>query len=365
MSLDARIEKRLHAVADSPAFELNVHIRAGSGISVLFGPSGAGKTLTLNCIAGFAKPDAGRIMLADRILFDAGAGLSIAPDHRRCGYLFQDHALFPHMSVRENLHFAASVSRDKQPTRARHKLVQELLEAFEITDLATRRASQLSGGQRQRAALARVLASRPGLLLLDEPTRGLDGRLKESFYAALEVARERLSAPVLLITHDVEECIALPDRLFVLQAGRIVQEGSPEEVVTRPASVEVARLFGLFGLLEAEIRTLDPGRGVGRVFTAGQDLETPYFRAHLIGDRGWLCVREPEISLRLPNGKRAPDELATSIEAVAPSVTGMRLRLACGLTAPVTLAEYDSSFRSATQVVAKIPHSAVSFLTGG
>jgi len=205
--IDARLLKRLPADRNGQEFKLDVHLQAEPGITALFGPSGAGKSLTLNCIAGFARPDAGRILVDDHIYFDDAAGVHLAPQRRRCGYIFQDHALFPHMTVRENLRFAVSSSATKGSSGLnRRRRINELLEAFELTELASRKPTQLSGGQKQRAALARILVSEPRVLLLDEPTRGLDARLRDSFYQLLKETRDRLRASIVLITHDTQEC---------------------------------------------------------------------------------------------------------------------------------------------------------------
>lgn len=357
-AVDARIQKSFGA------FQLDVHLRLGSGVSVLFGPSGAGKTLTLNSIAGFDRPDAGRILVADRLLFDSGSQLFVRPERRRCGYLFQDHALFPHLTVRANVAFAASAGAGKQPRLTRHRMVQELLDAFELGAFAERLPGQISGGQRQRAALARVLASEPAVLLLDEPTRGLDERLKQSFFAALGLARQRLNAPVLLITHDIDEALAYADHLVVLNEGRVAQEGPLEQVLGRPANVETARMLGLFTLAQAEIKLLDPGRDLGKVVVAGQELETPYFRAHLIGDRGFLCVAESEIRVRPATGARGGDELTLQLRSATPSKAGMRLELSDNISALATMSEYEAGLATAKQVFAKFPKRALSFITG-
>ena len=211
--IDARVLKRLVSRTDTEPFHLDIHMRAGDGITVLFGPSGAGKSLTLNCIAGFVRPDQGRILVADNLLFDGATGVHIAPQHRHCGYIFQDHALFPHMTVRGNLQFAANAAHAGRLNK--HRKMQELLEAFELTELADRRPARLSGGQKQRAALARILMGEPRLLLLDEPARGLDARLRLSFHDVLRKTRDRLDIPVLLVTHDLEECFELADSVCI------------------------------------------------------------------------------------------------------------------------------------------------------
>jgi molybdate transport system ATP-binding protein len=363
MSIDARIRKKLKAVEGSPEFSLDLHLRAPAGVSVLFGPSGSGKTLTLNCLAGFARPDAGRILVADRILFDDAAKVCLPAPERRCGYLFQDHALFPHMTVRQNLRFAASVARVRQPKLARYRRAQELIEAFELGEFAGRRPGELSGGQRQRAALARVLVTEPDVLLLDEPTRGLDFRLKQAFYEALRTAQQRLGVPFLLVTHDVDECLALADYLFLLQGGRLLQSGKAEAVVAAPANAEAARMLGIFGLMQAEIKLLDPGRDLSRVVVEEQEVEAPYFGGHLLGDRGWLCVRQSEVRVRSAEGRRAANEVALQVKEATASGGGVRLQLSGGLAVQVSETEYQAGLRAAERVWVAIPRTAVCFVT--
>ncbi|MBV9266462.1 MAG: ATP-binding cassette domain-containing protein, partial [Acidobacteriaceae bacterium] len=260
MTIDARIAKHLPPTSDSPAFDLDIHLQAPAAITVLFGPSGSGKTLTLNCVAGFTKPDHGRILINDRLLFDHATNVHVPPQARRCGYLFQDHALFPHMSVRENLLFAARVSRTGKRGMAQRRLVNELLDAFELGELAGRRPAQLSGGQKQRAALARILVTEPEAVLLDEPARGLDARLKQSFFQVLRDMRERLNCPMLLVTHDLDECFELAEYVCLLDRGQFLQAGRRQEVLSRPSSAEAARLLGIYSIVPGEIRALDPSR---------------------------------------------------------------------------------------------------------
>src|SRR5271167_2061621 len=262
-TIDARIIKRYAEGLDSEAFELNIHLQTSTGVTVLLGPSGSGKTLTLNCLAGFTKPDEGRILVQDQLYFDAATKVHVAPRLRRCGYIFQDHALFPHMTVRQNLQFAAgssvSISRGKVQ---RHRRVQELLEGFELNDLAGRFPHELSGGQKQRGAIARALSGDPRLLLFDEPTRGLDYRLRLAFYEILRKAKAQFAAPIVLVTHDLDECFDLADAVYLIERGRFLQTGSPEQVFARPATNDIARSLGIFSLLEAEIASLDPGRNL-------------------------------------------------------------------------------------------------------
>ncbi len=298
--VDARVVKHLPAIKDTPAFELNLHFQTGEGISVILGPSGAGKTLLLNCVGGFVRPDEGRILVSDELYFDAPANVHLPPRLRHCGYIFQDHALFPHMTVRENLRFAASLSSREAGGLNLRRRINELLESFDLTDLDDRKPAQLSGGQKQRAALARILLTQPRLLLLDEPSRGLDARLRQSFYELLRSLRGRLPVPVLLVSHDIDECFELADSVAVLDKGRLLQSGARETVFARPATVEIARLLGIYNIAPAEIRRLDPAANLSCIRLLDQEIQGPYFPGHLIGDAGFLCMRRSEVKVMPP-----------------------------------------------------------------
>ena len=361
-TIDARIIKRYAAGLDSEAFVLNVHLQTSPGVTVLLGPSGSGKTLTLNCLAGFTKPEEGRILVQDQLYFDAATKVHIAPRLRRCGYIFQDHALFPHMTVRQNLQFAAgsamSISRGKVQ---RYRRVQELLENFELNDLAGRFPHELSGGQKQRGAIARALAGDPRLLLFDEPTRGLDYRLRIAFYEILRKAKAQFAAPIVLVTHDLDECFDLADSVYLIERGRFLQAGSPEQVFARPATSDIARSLGIFNLLPAEIASLDPGRNISRVRVLENELEGPYFPGHLIGDRGWLCVRHHELRIVAPPERLTRNHLRLRVVSMAKSARGVRITFPEDLTVELSEAEY-TEWRGSRELCVFVPKTAVSFL---
>jgi molybdate transport system ATP-binding protein len=320
----ARIRKRYPAGSESSAFDLDVDFEAGSGITVLFGASGAGKTLTLDSIAGFARPDNGRILLDDRILFDGDAGVSLRPQDRGCGYVFQNYALFPHMTLRENLAFAA----ERLPRLERHRRVNEMLDRFRVAEFAGRFPREVSGGQKQRCSIARALIVRPRLLLLDEPARGMDAPLREDLYDLLRELREDFRVPILLVTHDLEAAFAVGDEMLVYEAGRIQQRGKPAAVLRQPVSEDVARLFGYATFLQAEIVRLNPVDDTSTVRFLDRDFCGPYFPGKLIGDRLTLCVRPDELRLAdCPGENRA----AATTGHVEERPCGVRLRLkACG-----------------------------------
>jgi molybdate transport system ATP-binding protein len=351
VSIEAQI------IRHSP-FGLKIDLRADAGITVLLGPSGAGKTLTLNCIAGFTKPDEGRILVNGQIYFDAVARVNLPPEKRRCGYMFQDQALFPHMTLRGNLRFAAP--RKKSGLNIR-KRVNELLEAFELLDLADRKPAQLSGGQKQRASLARILIGDPQILLLDEPTRGLDGRLRQAFYEILRDTGRRLNIPMVVVTHDLEECFALADRVCLIDSGTFLQQGPANSVLEKPTSVEAARFLGIYAILPAEIRALDPGRNTSRLRVLQQDIAALYLPGHLIGDRGFLCMRSSELSVHAPGSR--PSELVLVRQSAARSPNGVRIVFETGIIVNMSVSDYEN-VRLLDRLAVHVPPDAVTFVAG-
>ncbi len=360
--LDARLVKRFPSAPNSEAFELNIHLRADPGITVLFGPSGAGKTLTLNCLGGFTRPDEGRILVNDDLYFDAATQVHLTPQRRRCGYIFQDHALFPHMTVRENLRFAASAApSEKKRALNRHRRINELLETFELTELAARKAGQLSGGQKQRAALARILVSEPRILLLDEPSRGLDVRLRQTFYDLLRKTRERLQVPMLLVTHDLEECFELADCVCLMDRGRFLQSGSRDSVFAEPATTDVARSLGVYNIIPASITALDPGRDKSRLSVLNGEIEGPYLPGHLIGDHGFLCVRQFEIRVLPPDARLSQNQLSLRVLSHSPSSRGVSIAFEHGIFAIASEADFNQ-LKGNDVLRVEIPASAVYFI---
>jgi molybdate transport system ATP-binding protein len=289
---------RARIVKSFPPFSLDVEIEATPGVTVLFGSSGAGKTLTLDCLSGFVKPDSGRILLDDRIVYDGAARVNLPARERRCGYVFQNYALFPQMTLRENLAFAA----ENRPRLDRHRFVNEMLERFRISDFAARYPHEVSGGQKQRCSIARTLVANPKLLLLDEPARGLDVALREDLYSILRELRADYRIPILLVTHDLEECFITGDSLLVYMNGKIQQAGEPRLVLDHPATVEVARVLGYANIFEGEILALDPGRNTSRLRAFGQELGGTYYPGRFIGDRVWLCAQAGDLRVHAQPG---------------------------------------------------------------
>jgi molybdate transport system ATP-binding protein len=226
MALDVDISHPLRT------FRLDVSLSVDGGTLALVGPSGAGKTSVLRAIAGLLRPERGRVQLSGDVWLDTEAGIDVAPERRSVGFVFQDYALFPHLTVRQNVAFAGG------------RQVDELLERLHVSSLAGARPDRLSGGERQRVALARALAREPRLLLLDEPLSALDAHTKASVRGELRDVLRGSGLPTILVTHDFDDAAILGDRVGVLAAGELLQTGAPSELVAAPASPFVASFTG-------------------------------------------------------------------------------------------------------------------------
>jgi molybdate transport system ATP-binding protein len=225
-------------------FRLDVDVQAGSGeVVALLGPNGAGKSTLLRVAAGLARLDTGSVVLDGEVLDDPAAGRYLEARHRRIGVVFQDHRLFPHLRVLDNVAFGPR-ARGVARAPAREQAVQ-WLDRLRVGDLAGRRPRELSGGQAQRVALARALASSPAALLLDEPLAALDVQTRAEVQGELRNHLREFAGPTLLVTHDPIEALLLADRIVVLEEGRVVQDGSPAEITSRPLTNYVARLVGI------------------------------------------------------------------------------------------------------------------------
>jgi molybdate transport system ATP-binding protein len=248
--LEVRLVKRL------PEFTLDVEWTAGEGVAALFGPSGAGKTLTLQCLSGLLEPDAGRVVVDDRVLFDAETGVDLPPQRRQIGYVFQGYALFPHLSVADNIGFGL---RDRPRAEARGRAA-DVIARMGLEGLEARRPHELSGGQRQRVALGRALAPDPALLLLDEPLSALDATLRQSLRDDLRRILAEWRTAAVLVTHDFTEAYRLGDRIVVYEAGRVIQSAPRAELLWQPASERVAGIVGIRNVLHGTVLKATPER---------------------------------------------------------------------------------------------------------
>ena len=274
-------------------FSYDARFGAGNEIVVLFGHSGAGKSLTLQLIAGLLRPDAGRIAIGGEPVFDSAAGLDLPPQERRIGYVVQDLALFPHMTVAENVAFGMTGEGEGRESR-----LAEVLDLMHLGDFRDRKPRSLSGGQQQRAALARALAREANLLLLDEPFSALDESLRVELRRELIRLRSELDLSVIFVTHDLREAHLVADRLAVFDAGRLLQFDGRERVFRAPANRRVAELTGVANILRG--RVVATRDGILTVEAGGARLRAP-------APNGWragegeavdIAIRAERVNLR-------------------------------------------------------------------
>jgi iron(III) transport system ATP-binding protein len=277
--------------------EVDLAVEHGEFVTLL-GPSGCGKTTTLRMVAGLERNDTGSIAIGDRVVSDAMTGLFVPPDQRKLGMVFQSYAIWPHMTVFENVAYPLSVrhlARDEIRRR-----VAAALKLVEMERYADRPAPALSGGQQQRVAIARALIFEPEVLLLDEPLSNLDARLRAQMGDEFRALQRRLRITTLYVTHDQEEAMALSDRVVVMQRGRILQSGAPETVYRRPVSREVASFFGTPNLIEATVaacRQVDNGIYLLSVEGAKARGECRAGQAFRQGEAALLMVRPEDLDL--------------------------------------------------------------------
>ena len=278
-------------------FEVGVNLSLDEELLVLFGPSGAGKTMILKMISGIVKPDDGRVVSGGEVLFDSSSGVNVPVRKRKVGYLFQDYALFPHMTVEENIAYGI-----EGPKASAGKKVSELLGLMRLAGLEKRFPHELSGGQKQRTALARTLAAEPRVLLLDEPFSALDYQVREKLRADLLNIHRVYPITTVLVTHDLEEAFMLGKKIAVINNGSIEQSGTREDVFYRPKTRNVARFMGVrnifagavSGLEDSNILIDTPDIGVikaprppGFQFSPGQEVS--------------FCIRPEEILVIRPD----------------------------------------------------------------
>jgi len=259
---------------------------------MLLGPSGGGKTTVLNCIAGLARPDSGRIAVASRLFFDSEAHVDLPVAARRIGYVFQNLALFPHLTVEENVQYgivklAAGERRDR---------MMSLLDSFHIAHLLASKPNEISGGERQRAALARSLVTDPALLLLDEPLSALDLATKATILEDLREWNSSHQIPIVYVTHSPEEAFALGEHVVVVEAGRVVAKGIPQDVLRAPRQETIAQIVGFENVFDAFVLALDERQGtmLCRLGNSGRELEVPLANAE-VGGQVRIAIRAGDI----------------------------------------------------------------------
>jgi iron(III) transport system ATP-binding protein len=273
---------------------VSFHIANGEFLTLL-GPSGCGKSTTLAAVAGLDVPDQGLIRAGDRVFFDSAKGQVLPAEARNCGLVFQSYALWPHMTVRQNLAFPLKLR--KIGSKEQQRRIAEALALVEMADYADRYPHQLSGGQQQRVALARTLVYQPLVLLLDEPLSNLDAKLRERARTWLDHLHQRVRLTTLYVTHDQIEALALSDRIAVMNGGRIVQLGTPREIYERPADPFVADFIGTSNFFSGSIVGADAGRMAIVRLDGGAELRTVLPRDLAPGARVTVAIRPEKLEL--------------------------------------------------------------------
>ena len=308
-------------------FTLEARFMSEGKLTAFFGPSGSGKTSLLNIIAGILRPDQGSIVLNDRVLVDTAKGIVVPMHRRRIGYVFQEARLFPHLTVRQNLEFAAGA----WPRRERHRRVAEALDRFQLAQSAELPPHRAAPAVRLRAAAARAAIAEPKLLLID------DCAMDEALLAQI---RASIKSPILLVTGDLDLCCTAACQLLVLEGGRIAQRGTPAEVIDQPDSVEVARLLGIPNLFQCTVAALDPGRNTSRLEFENFVLTGPYIRGHFRGDRVWVAIAADRLAVHPGDGPMAANSVSTPLLRASERSRSVRLEFAYGIVVEISHEEF-------------------------
>lgn len=356
--LVARFEKRfprgavITADLIQPADEFSV--------TILFGPSGCGKTTVLRCLAGLERPETGTIEFRGDIWFDAAQRISRTPQQRDIGFLFQDYALFPHLTVGQNIDYGLRA----ETTEKRLQAIGEMLERFQLNGLEHRYPHQISGGQQQRVALARVVIRRPKLMLLDEPLSALDSVLRDSLRSQLRRLLAEFAIPVIVVTHDRTEAMSLGDRVAVMEAGAIRQFDTVARVFSYPADQNVAKILGIETIVAGEI--LDVKEGLATVQIGERKLlavapSESCRRVH-------VCIKGEDVTLQRESQTQTSvrNQLAATVLWLSPEGPLVRVGLDCGfeLSALITRpAAEELQLQPGNRITASIKTPAIHLIT--
>ena len=334
-------------------------------VTVLFGPSGCGKTTILRCLAGLERPQRGRITFGGDTWFDAARRVSLPPQARRVGYLFQEYALFPHLTVAENVGYGSGMARSP---RSNQDFVRGMVKRFGLDGLERRKPAELSGGQQQRVALARAMATNPRLMLLDEPLSALDGPTREPLRRELRELLRSMNVPAVVVTHDRVEAMSLADQVVVLHEGAVRQAGTVEGVFGRPADLTVAQIVGVETVVRGRVVAAEAGLASVAVGPAATMVHA--VAEVEIGGEVDVCVRAEDVMLH----KQPPSDVSgrNRLRAVVRSVTQegplVRVSLDCGfpVTAVVTKPARDElELREGETVTVIIKATAVHLIPRG
>jgi molybdate transport system ATP-binding protein len=287
--LDARIKKKFGS-GNGNTIDIDVHVKAANGITVLFGSSGAGKTSILRSIAGIVRPDEGRITLGEDTYFDSAAGISLPMQQRKVGYVFQNHALFPHLTAEQNVLYGLRADS----RHSARKRTRELFSLLGIPKTVDRYPHLLSGGEQQRVALARALATDPLIMLLDEPLSAVDMATRSRLLEEISAIQRRSGIPFLYVTHNHNEAVRLGDTMILLDEGKIVQEGIPLEIFNAPQTATVAKVVGAENVFVGRILRHQFEDGTTMIDIHACRVEVP-LNALPIGSRVTIGIRSEDI----------------------------------------------------------------------
>jgi molybdate transport system ATP-binding protein len=319
----------IHARIGNQKIDIDLHLP--DGITALYGRPGAGKTTILEAIAGFRRPQSGRILIDDAIVFDAASKVNLPPRQRGCGWVGSGDALFPHLTVRQNLLFAAGPWARLERT----KRVAEMLERFELADALEMRPRDLTPQRRLRTEVARALITEPKALLVDD--RGVESGADEEL---LRRVRDTFDGPALCATSRLDLAYTSADRLALLEGGRVVAYGPAREVIEHPESVEAARLAGISNLYPATIAALDPGRNQSRLECADFVLSAPYLKGHFKGDRVWVGIRAEDVRVHAGEIEPGVNFMPVHVLRTTERPRSVRLEFAGGIAAEIPREQY-------------------------
>jgi iron(III) transport system ATP-binding protein len=333
----------------------------------LLGPSGCGKTTTLRCIAGLERPDAGRIAVVDRVLFDETSGVAVPMNHRGIGMVFQSYAIWPHMTVFENIAFPLRVAKDRRYGREEiRSAVDVALGTVGLGGYGERPATRLSGGQQQRVALARAIVHRPQLLLLDEPLSNLDAALREEMRVELRRLQKQIGVTTIYVTHDQNEALAMSDRIAVMEHGRIVQMDEPRTIYSRPASGFVASFIGSSNLFSGVCASGVSAGEVAEVRLADDSVIRCLFPGAHAGGAVAVSVRPEAITLVAHGGAVAENGLRGVVTAASFQGGSVRYDVRCGDLVVRVIGPAEPVFAPETDLLLTFPaRSAVALPPSG
>ena len=289
------LTKTFQASKDVVTAVAGIDFEVGAGEMVtLLGPSGCGKTTTLRCVAGLEKPDGGRITIGDRPVVNVPANVFVPPNERNLGMVFQSYAIWPHMTVLENVAYALEGKR--MPKAERRRLAMEALETVKLAELADRPAPRLSGGQQQRVAIARAMVGKPQVLLFDEPLSNLDAKLRLEMRSEIRRIQRQIGLSSIYVTHDQAEALAVSDWIVVMKDGRIVERGRPLDIYRYPKRIFTAQFLGTTNLIPGKVEAVDEAAGRLKVVTTlGPVIGADPTRKIAVGDKVRVSIRPEDL----------------------------------------------------------------------